>query len=96
MTIYTEQWRQSCGRWAKFRAENPHLQLSAHKLVRTALRNGTLVKENCFVCGSSNHVEAHHEDYAKPLEVVWLCRFDHAQRHQGYAVDEIRALRGRA
>lgn len=31
---------------------------------------------------SSKKVEAHHEDYSKPLEIKWLCRGCHASLHQ--------------
>jgi hypothetical protein len=26
-------------------------------------------------------VDAHHDDYARPLDVTWLCRRHHQQRH---------------
>jgi hypothetical protein len=37
------------------------------------LRRGKLTKKPCERCASEK-VEMHHEDYSKPLEVVWLCR----------------------
>ena len=48
----------------------------AHKIAGNALRNGTLTKEPCEVCGV-REVEKHHEDYSKPLDVRWLCRKHH-------------------
>jgi hypothetical protein len=39
-------------------------------------RRGKLVPLPCEVCGSP-HVEKHHDDYAKPLTVRWLCRAHH-------------------
>ena len=45
----------------------------AHYAVSNALRSGRLTKQPCAICGSSTGLQAHHEDYAKPLEVIWLC-----------------------
>ena len=49
---------------------------AAHREVFKAKRNGTLVAQPCKECGDTN-VQAHHEDYSKPLEVIWLCRIHH-------------------
>ena len=61
----------------RYRAKNPQKYLARQKAIR-ALARGDIVKEPCGVCGSKN-VEAHHEDHAKPLEVVWLCRKHHRE-----------------
>lgn len=46
--------------------------------VHRALRAGTLVRQACEVCGTSDgRIDAHHDDYAKPLDVRWLCRRHH-------------------
>ncbi len=52
----------------------------AHALVRRAVRDGTLKRGRCVECGAFT-VEAHHADYAKPLEVLWLCRRHHRALH---------------
>ena len=49
-------------------------------VVRMAVMRGTITKKPCEVCGDNN-VHAHHEDYSKPREVVWLCRKHHVERH---------------
>ncbi len=87
MTAYSATWRLRCGAWAKFRAANLHLQRSAHNQLTTALRNGRTTRQSCVICGKSPS-EGHHEDYARPLEVIWLCRWHHAQRHQNELVLE--------
>jgi hypothetical protein len=46
-----------------------------------AIKEGQLTRLPCRECGSTIAVEAHHEDYTKPLEVQWLCRKHHARRH---------------
>jgi len=33
------------------------------------------------VCGSSEYIHAHHDDYDKPLDVRWLCAAHHKQWH---------------
>lgn len=50
----------------------------ARKYVAKALRDGTLTKQVCEVCKDLT-VEAHHEDYYKPLEINWLCKVHHTK-----------------
>jgi hypothetical protein len=63
----------------KWRAANP-LKVRAHAAVAKAFRDGTLKRGKCEECGSLR-VEAHHDDYDKPLDVRWLCRRHHVQLH---------------
>ena len=52
----------------------------ARRLVSKAIRNGTLQRQPCAMCGATK-VEAHHTDYSKPLDVVWVCRSCHFKIH---------------
>jgi ribosomal protein S27AE len=54
---------------------------NARDAVGRALRSGKLEKMPCTRCGSLT-VEAHHHDYSKPLEVVWMCRRCHCLEHK--------------
>ncbi len=45
-----------------------------------AIKSGRLVRQPCRDCGSVK-VHAHHEDYNKPLDVVWLCETHHRAEH---------------
>ena len=51
----------------------------ARQEVLKALRKGTLIKKPCEVCGKLK-VQAHHEDYSKPLDVKWLCEDHHPKK----------------
>ena len=63
-------------RWAR---RNPHKIRAQHK-ARTAVIKGKIAKLPCEVCGSAN-VQAHHDDYERPLDVRWLCAKHHAEHH---------------
>ena len=52
----------------------------AHNVVGNAIRDGKLKPEHCEVCGVCD-VQAHHDDYNKPLDVRWLCFKHHRQLH---------------
>lgn len=47
-----------------------------------ARKKGLITRKPCEVCGSSKKINAHHEDYSKPLEVIWLCSRHHGERHR--------------
>jgi len=63
-----------------WRAEDKKRSI-AHNAVSRAIRNGSLFRLPCIRCGEKKSV-AHHEDYDKPLEVMWLCQPCHKKRHK--------------
>lgn len=58
----------------------PRERADANAAVAKALRDGILTQQPCSDCGREPAV-AHHEDYARPLDVVWLCRVHHVAAH---------------
>lgn len=46
-----------------------------------AVESGKIKKDSCIVCGSMD-VYAHHEDYNKPLDIIWLCMKHHCEYHR--------------
>ncbi len=44
-------------------------------------RDGRLDKSICALCASDQNVHAHHRDYSRPLDVVWLCAKCHHRVH---------------
>lgn len=61
-----------------------NLQRFAHLSVRAAILCGILVRpKKCSDCGKRCHPHAHHPDYSKPLDVLWLCHACHVEAHGG-------------
>jgi hypothetical protein len=52
-------------------------RVNAREAVQTALRSGILTKQPCEICATTKNIQAHHEDYAVPLDVKWLCGIHH-------------------
>ena len=59
-------------------------KIVAHSMVAYAIKTGRLIPKSCELCGAENS-DAHHDDYSKPLDVIWLCRKHHAKRHKEMA-----------
>lgn len=69
----------------RVRALRPE-QARAHWAVWNHIRSGKLQRQPCSVCGKKK-ADAHHRDYSKPLEVEWLCRQCHADRHHRHRIE---------
>lgn len=67
--------RAAAARWASSHPQRRNAQV----MVGNALRSGVLTKQPCFCCGEK--AEAHHPDYDRPLDVVWLCTTHHNEVH---------------
>ncbi len=75
-TAKRKAWKKKYQR--KYRGENK-LKYKARTIIGNLLRSEKLKRKPCETCGG--YAEAHHEDYNKPLEVIWLCRLHHRQQH---------------
>lgn len=54
----------------------------ARNAVNHAINTGRLIRGECEMPGPhSGRIEAHHDDYTKPLAVRWLCKKHHAEIH---------------
>ena len=61
--------------------ERNRVKRACHVITGNAIRDGKLTKQPCEVCGDTA-VDAHHDDYLKPLDVRWLCRKHHLEHHR--------------
>ncbi len=57
-------------------------RVRAHRRVAWAVKTGKLARpRNCSMCFRECRVVSHHEDYSKPLDVVWVCEDCHKRIH---------------
>ncbi len=55
----------------------------ATNMVKNALRDKKITKPTkCSRCGKMTRLHGHHDDYYKPLDVMWLCCICHHIRHK--------------
>lgn len=66
-----------------YRARNEEKR-KAHGKVAKAIQSGKLIRPPCCErCRrETTRLDAHHEDYSKPLDVMWLCEPCHGERHR--------------
>lgn len=74
---YMREYRAQHGQTAP----SQKLKDAARNKARVYLRLGYFSRQPCERCGSDK-AQMHHEDYSKALDVNWLCRPCHMQRHK--------------
>ena len=83
--IYQKQYSKSkAGKKVQVKADQARKEKFSHKRSArsktfTAIKNGTIKVLPCLICG--NKAEAHHHDYSRPLDVMWLCKPHHRETH---------------
>jgi hypothetical protein len=60
--------------------EGQRKKANARSYVNVYIRRGLVIRKCCEACGAEKS-QAHHPDYDKPLEVIWLCKPCHMKEH---------------
>jgi hypothetical protein len=80
---------------AKTKTPEAQVKAAAQRAVTRAIASGELIRKPCVICAAFGAFDprshGHHEDYSKPLDVIWLCSWHHINRH-----DHIRAMRAKS
>ena len=63
----------------KWKKNNPEKH-RANRLAQYAIKLGYIKRKECEMCGSKESI-AHHPDYTKPLDVIFLCKIHHYEIH---------------
>ncbi len=81
--LKTENGKKSSAAAKRKWAENNKDKRAAHVILGNAIKSGRILKpKECQKCGASDvRIHGHHHDYAKPLDVTWLCVPCHAKEH---------------
>jgi hypothetical protein len=67
----------------------------ARSIVAAAIRKGQVGRPSqCSECGVFGMIQAHHLDYYKPFDVLWLCSTCH-RRHHATAPERVKESIGR-
>ncbi len=82
----SKEGRESLKRGKKEWAARNKEKRSAHSIFWNGIKSGKVVKKPCEICGETK-VHGHHEDYKRPLDVIWLCDKHHILWHK---IDRIR------
>jgi len=81
--ISDRKWREKnpekcAARVARWQKAN-HEKRRVHAFVCRQVRLGRIIRpKTCSQCGLGGRIEGHHEDYSKPLEIIWLCQKCHS------------------
>lgn len=87
---YTREWQSKnmdlvVEMSRKYRAADPE-RYRAHNRLSKAVSTGKIVKpsecKRCCKSKTSRQLDGHHRDYSKALDVEWLCRQCHKDRHR--------------
>ena len=55
----------------------------SHKKVADAIAKEIIKRKiKCEACGQIKPLVAHHKDYSRPLDIVWLCKSCHMKEHR--------------
>lgn len=77
-----EKLRRLNSLYDRRRRERDAIKVAARRAIRNEIRKCKDFRGPCLICGSRERVEAHHEDYLRPLDVMWLCKTHHLEMHR--------------
>jgi len=79
----TPEGKESKRKQQKKWVESNVIKRSAHIILGNAIRDGRIEKPvKCSICSKTGRIHGHHDDYAFPLTVRWLCPKCHTLWHK--------------
>lgn len=67
--------------WNRMSDEQIAIRKKARRKLNYEVFVWRIIREDCNNCWNTP-AEAHHEDYGKPLDVIWLCKICHEKEHR--------------
>lgn len=59
-------------------------KIAVRNKLQYAVKSGKIIKpERCSICNTKDIIHGHHDDYNKPLDVIWVCKKCHDNIHKG-------------
>ena len=78
---YNRAWRKKNGYHNEENSKKRYPEkTAARQLLVYAIKRGQIKRGKCRKCKKPN-AQGHHNDYTKPLKVIWLCPLHHTQYH---------------
>lgn len=78
---YMREWRKTHDP-----SERTKMQAKATNRLHVQMKAYGLEPSPCELCGATENIEGHHEDYDLPMVVRWLCHSHHVQVTRGRLV----------
>lgn len=88
---YKEYYEKNKRKILENHEKNRKLNLSKNRArnnLQYHVKKGNIERKPCIRCGEIKS-EAHHKDYSKQLEVIWLCRKHHMELHRKYSLVDL-------
>ena len=77
-----KKWRtSSAGKLSQLKSEARYYNARRSRKYYGNNKNNITIPDNCQNCNSIEKVEAHHNDYNKPMDVIFLCQKCHKDWH---------------
>lgn len=84
----SEKGRKMTYQMLKRQREKYPEKFKARHAVNYAVKTGKLLKpKTCQDCSKESRIEGHHDDYTRPLDVLWLCPRCHKAKH-GFLIEQ--------
>lgn len=52
------------------------------RMTISAIKKGLIKKTPCRICGATENIECHHNNYDDPFDIVFYCKIHHKERHK--------------
>lgn len=60
------------------------IKVAAYGIVQRAVKAGIIIPpSSCSICNRKCVIHAHHQNYLKPLDIIWICASCHKKTHLG-------------